>query len=120
MKRFRNFLDEVWRVRWMLLFALSVVAIRRFGLLPEDSVTLKTLYRPAIGAMGFVVAHVGWSQVFYYIHMEGLLQRAVTGRAADGKPDWVGQMCAALSFGAVCVARAILYAAFVVGAMLAI
>lgn len=120
MRRFRHFLGEVWRVRWMLLFALAVVAVRRFELLPEDSVTLRTLYRPAIGAMGFVVAHVGWSQVFPYLDMGTLLQRATSGRGADGKADWVGQLSASLAFGAVCVARAVIYAAFVVGAMLAI
>jgi hypothetical protein len=119
MVRFQNFLRETWRVRWMLAFALAIVAVRAYGLLPEESVTLRTLYRPAIGSMGFVVAHVGWSQVFPYLDMRDLLRRSqIDEDRRNGDP--FSRWASAVAFGAVCVARGLVYSAFVVGAMLAL
>lgn len=108
MSRTRNFLTECWRVRWMLAFSLAIVATRSYGLLPEDSATLKTLYRPALGAMGFVVAHIAWSQVFTYIDMRELLSAS-----RNNLPG-------ATTFSAVCIARGVIYAAFVHGAITAV
>ncbi|MDP3912085.1 MAG: hypothetical protein Q8Q14_17010 [Gemmatimonadales bacterium] len=119
MRRFRKFLSEVWRVRWMLAFALAIVAVRAYGLLPEESVTLRTLYRPAIGAMGFVVAHVGYQQSFPYLDMRDLLRRAL-GSGGGQNELLADRSTAAVLFLGSCILRGAIYAAFVLGAMLAI
>lgn len=116
-----HFFQEMWRVRWMLVAAVGIVAVRAYGLLPEESVTLKTMYRPAIGAMGFIFGHIAYQQAFPWINMRELLYRAL---AIDEFEHLQGDIPArAVAIGAYigsAILRGAIYAAFVFGCIMAV
>jgi len=116
-----HFFQEIWRVRWMLVAAVSIIAIRAYGLLPEDSATLRTLYRPAIGAMGFIFAHVAYQQAFPYLNMRDLLFRALAiDKFEDLRGDNIARAVAAATFVGGAILRGSIYAAFVFGCIMAV
>lgn len=116
-----HFLNEIWRVRWMLIFGVSIVTIRAYNLLPEESTTLKTLYRPAIGTLGFIAAHIGFQQAFPYINTRDLLFRSLAvAEFGDPPISYEERMMASISLVGVCILRATIYGAFILGTITAV
>lgn len=116
-----HFFQEIWRVRWMLVMAGTIILVRAYGLMPEDSPVLKMLYRPALGAMGFVLAHVAYQQAFPYLNMRDLLYRALAIEEFKAlEPHMIARVAAAAMFVGSCIIRGLIYGAFVVGAFMAV
>jgi hypothetical protein len=67
MESLRHFGDEILRVRWLLILSVGVIVARSWGWLPDSSPLTLMLYKPALAAIGFVWAHIAWSQTFYYL-----------------------------------------------------
>jgi hypothetical protein len=93
----------------MLLIAVGVIAARTTGTIPDTSALALVLHKPALAAIGAVVAHVFVQQAFPYIDGGTLLARAL----APG-----GDRRDALLFAGVCVLRGLIYAAFILGVTL--
>jgi hypothetical protein len=106
-----HFGAEVWRVKWMIAFAITITYLRASGSF-ESSPALLLFYKPALAAIGFITAHVGYQQAFPYIDQNALLQRSV-GAAEPDERDRV-----ALLFVGASILRGLIYAAFILGVTL--
>ena len=112
METVRHFWAELQRVRWMLVFAVGVIVVRAYQILPETSATLLVLYKPSLAAIGFIAAHVGYQQAFPYIDQRELLRNATADGASEERTRY------AMLFAGTCVLRGLVYAAFVLGVTL--
>lgn len=110
--KFRNFWNELWRVRWMCVMAVGVIMIRAWHLLPDTSATLLILYKPSLAAVGFIAAHVGYQQAFPYINQQEQLLGAFQADAAETRQQFV------LLFIGTSILRGMIYAAFILGVTL--
>ncbi len=105
----RHFWEEVIRVRWMLLVALLMLAVRTRGIVPDTSVVVLLLHKPALAAIGFIAAHIGYQQAFPYLDQRMLLQKALQGDE---------QAIGAQLFMGTCLLRGLIYGAFILGVSL--
>lgn len=120
-----HFFQEVWRVRWMLVASFAIVLLRVYGVelgfISEDSPFLKTMYRPAIGAIGFIFAHIAYQQAFPFINMRDLLFRSLAiDEFEDLRGDSPARATAAAAFIGTAILRGAIYAAFVIGCIMAV
>lgn len=114
--RTRQFFAEVLRVRWPLVFALTVVTLRQYGLLSPQSLWSLVAYKLALACMAFVAAHIAYSQVFHYLDMRGLLFRSLSLFEFEGQSEHA-QFVTAMTFVGACFLRGVIYAAFIIGVL---
>jgi hypothetical protein len=106
-----HFGAEVWRVKWMIAFAVTIIYLRASGSF-ESSPALLLFYKPALAAIGFITAHVGYQQAFPYIDQQALLHKSF------GAADHHDRERAALLFVGASILRGLIYAAFILGVTL--
>ncbi len=104
----RHFGHEVLRVRWMLVVAVAVLVARAYHIIPDESALALIFHKPALAAIGFVVAHVAYQQAFPYVDQGSLLRAAVN-------PQFTAEMrqLYAWLYAGTCLLRGVIYAAFV-------
>jgi len=102
---------ECYRVRWMLLLPLAVLLARAYQIVPAASPLMLILYKPALAAVGFLAAHIGYQQAFPYLCQRELLEHARFGDPRE-------QFHATLLFVGTAVMRGLIYAAFILGVTL--
>jgi len=107
----RHFFNEVLRVRWMLIGAVAVLVARTYQVIPDTSALALILHKPALAAIGFIAAHIGYQQAFPYIDQGELLNNAI--RADDDTRTRY-----ALLFAGTCILRGLIYTAFILGVTL--
>lgn len=99
--RFKHTFNEFWRLRWIIVFAVTVIVLRDLGVLPNESALTLMVYKPALACIGMTFAHLAYSQCFYYIDMSKLF--------ADGEYQ---------ALLGVCILRGLIYLAFILGVTL--
>ena len=109
-----HFLEEVKRMRWMLVLVVVVLFTRVLQLFPESWNIALLLHKPCLASIGFIVAHIGYSQAFPYIEQYQLYRNTFHSDGNDGNI----QMSHAITFVGVCVLRGLVYAAFIIGVTL--
>jgi len=114
----RHFLKELLRVRWPLAFAITVVVLRQYGILGPQSLWTLVAYKIALAYMAFIAAHIGYSQIFPYLDMRGLLFRALSVKEFEGQGSDHAQFVAVLAFVGACILRGLIYTAFVLGVLM--
>lgn len=107
-----HFFNEVKRVRWMLIGAVAVLVARTYQLLPDTSALALILHKPALAAIGFLAAHIGYQQAFPYIDQGELLNNVIHAADNDSRTRY------ALLFAGTCILRGLIYAAFILGVTL--
>jgi|ERR1041385_6976231 len=72
-RAFRRFYQEIWRVRWALLFSVVVLFARAYGWLPPDHPLAVILTKASNVTLGFILAHVLRQQAFPYVNLKLML-----------------------------------------------
>ena len=107
-----HFFQECWRVRWMLVVPVFVLVARSVQFIPDTWPLALILHKPALAAIGFVVAHIGYQQAFPFIDQADLLRNAIHADDKDCRTNF------AWLFVGSCVLRGLIYAAFILGVTL--
>jgi hypothetical protein len=113
MRRLVHFWGEVLRTRWIVGIPLAAMLLRLHGVLNPGSPITVVLTRPVGLCTGLVIAHIAVQQLFPYLDMGDLLERA-TDRERSENERWID----ALLFMGAAIKRGLIYAGCAVaGAM---
>lgn len=107
--RFAHFFNEVFRVRWPLLFAFGVLLARQYGWLAPDNVATLVLYKLSLASVGFVAAHIAWQQAFDYVDMGDMVAEVA------GTGSYESRIANGLMLVGLCLMRGLIYFAFMIG-----
>lgn len=79
--RWKKLLRELWRMRFELLFGITVIAILDTGVIRLDPRSFTALALNAAGksAIGGAIGFSSWSAVHWYIDLRSLIQKVVEG-----------------------------------------
>jgi hypothetical protein len=104
-----HFLRECWRVRWMIVMVIGVVALRTFGVLYPTWPGTVVANKPVGACLGGIVGLVYVQQAFPYENHAALLAGAMDGtRSLDERRLW------AWLYAGLAVKRGLIIAAFII------
>jgi len=112
----RHLWHEILRIRWMLMIALIMIALRSQQWLPDMSLWALVVHKPALAALGFIAAHIAYQQAFPYLDQRQIYEQASIIRYGQATDPAAHR--AAYLFVGLCVMRGLIYASFVLGVSL--
>src|SRR5215813_12554613 len=104
-----HFLQECWRVRWMIVLVVAVVALRTFGVLYPTWPGTVVANKPVGACLGGIVGLIYVQQAFPYEDHASLLEGAMDGaRSLEERRLW------AWLYAGLAVKRGLIIAAFII------